>query len=51
MYTATYEQLMKEFGCSQEVATLGLSFFILGLGWVSLAATFCEGKIANYVIV
>ncbi|KAJ5438874.1 drug/proton antiporter YHK8 [Penicillium daleae] len=32
MYTTTYEQLMKEFGCSQEVATLGLSFFIWGLG-------------------
>ncbi|KAJ5368270.1 drug/proton antiporter YHK8, partial [Penicillium cataractarum] len=32
MYTTTYGQLMKEFGCSQEVATLGLSFFIWGLG-------------------
>ncbi|KAJ6113783.1 hypothetical protein N7523_007100 [Penicillium sp. IBT 18751x] len=32
MYTTTYTQLMKEFGCSQEVATLGLSFFIWGLG-------------------
>ncbi|KAJ5375182.1 hypothetical protein N7517_007188 [Penicillium concentricum] len=32
MYTTTYAQLMREFGCSQEVATLGLSFFIWGLG-------------------
>ncbi|OQE09887.1 hypothetical protein PENVUL_c005G04071 [Penicillium vulpinum] len=32
MYTTTYAQLMKEFGCSREVATLGLSFFIWGLG-------------------
>lgn len=32
MYTTTYEQLMKDFNCSQEVATLGLSFFIWGLG-------------------
>lgn len=32
MYTTTYSQLMREFGCSQEVATLGLSFFIWGLG-------------------
>ncbi|KAI1829597.1 hypothetical protein DTO006G1_8334 [Penicillium roqueforti] len=32
MYTTTYDQLMSEFGCSQEVATLGLSFFIWGLG-------------------
>ncbi|KAJ5150877.1 drug/proton antiporter YHK8 [Penicillium canariense] len=32
MYTTTYGQLMSEFGCSQEVATLGLSFFIWGLG-------------------
>ncbi|CAG7920787.1 unnamed protein product [Penicillium olsonii] len=31
MYTTTYNQLMSEFGCSQEVATLGLSFFIWGL--------------------
>lgn len=37
MYTTTYDQIMPEFGCSQEVATLGLSFFIWGLGeltWV-----------------
>ncbi|KAJ5739877.1 hypothetical protein N7533_012661 [Penicillium manginii] len=32
MYTVTYDQLMKEFNCSKEVATLGLSFFIWGLG-------------------
>ncbi|KAJ5102792.1 hypothetical protein N7532_003321 [Penicillium argentinense] len=32
MYTVTYDQLMKEFNCSREVATLGLSFFIWGLG-------------------
>ncbi|KAJ5484966.1 drug/proton antiporter YHK8 [Penicillium diatomitis] len=32
MYTTTYDQIMNEFGCSQEVATLGLSFFIWGLG-------------------
>jgi multidrug resistance protein len=32
MYTVTYEQLTKEFNCSRIVATLGLSFFIWGLG-------------------
>ena len=32
MYTTTYEQMMKEFNSSQEVATLGLSTFIWGLG-------------------
>ncbi|KAJ5605835.1 drug/proton antiporter YHK8 [Penicillium lagena] len=32
MYTTTYDQLMKDFNCSEEVATLGLSFFIWGLG-------------------
>lgn len=32
LYTSTYEQLEKEFDCSQIVATLGLSLFILGLG-------------------
>lgn len=32
MYTVTYDQLMEEFNCSKEVATLGLSFFIWGLG-------------------
>ncbi|KAJ5585410.1 uncharacterized protein N7459_005210 [Penicillium hispanicum] len=32
MYTTTYGQLMDEFNSSQEVTTLGLSFFIWGLG-------------------
>ncbi|KAL2817417.1 MFS transporter [Aspergillus granulosus] len=32
MYTVTYDQLTEEFGCSRLVATLGLSFFIWGLG-------------------
>jgi hypothetical protein len=32
MYTSTYGQLMKDLDCSQIVATLGLSFFIWGLG-------------------
>lgn len=32
MYTVTYDQIMTEFNCSQIVATLGLSFFIWGLG-------------------
>lgn len=32
MYTLTYDQIMDEFGCSRIVATLGLSFFIWGLG-------------------
>ncbi|KAE8144642.1 major facilitator superfamily domain-containing protein [Aspergillus avenaceus] len=32
MYTVTYDQIMEEFDCSREVATLGLSFFIWGLG-------------------
>ncbi|RAH55616.1 MFS transporter [Aspergillus piperis CBS 112811] len=31
MYTVTYDQIMEEFGCSREVATLGLSLFIWGL--------------------
>lgn len=48
MYTTTYDQLMKEFNCSQEVVTLGLSFFIWGLG--SLLETECSiflGTIAD----
>lgn len=32
MYTTTYGQLTQEFGVSREVATLGLSTFIWGLG-------------------
>ncbi|CEL04406.1 Putative MFS transporter [Aspergillus calidoustus] len=32
MYTVTYDQLTEEFGCSRLIATLGLSFFIWGLG-------------------
>lgn len=32
MYTVTYDQIMVEFGSSHIVATLGLSFFIWGLG-------------------
>ena len=32
LYTSTYEQIEKEFNCSQIVATLGLSLFIFGLG-------------------
>ena len=32
LYTSTYEQLKKQFDCSQIVATLGLSLFIFGLG-------------------
>ncbi|KAL4735073.1 major facilitator superfamily domain-containing protein [Aspergillus similis] len=32
MYTVTYDQLTEEFNCSRIVATLGLSFFIWGLG-------------------
>ncbi|PKY02942.1 MFS general substrate transporter [Aspergillus campestris IBT 28561] len=32
MYTMTYDQLTEEFHCSRLVATLGLSFFIWGLG-------------------
>jgi hypothetical protein len=51
MYTTTYEQLMNEFGCSQEVATLGLSFFIWGLGWLSLTVMFCVSMIANNGVV
>jgi hypothetical protein len=31
IYTATYDQLMKEFGSSREVVTLGLSLFVFGL--------------------
>ncbi|KAL4800048.1 major facilitator superfamily domain-containing protein [Aspergillus venezuelensis] len=32
MYTFTYDQLTQEFACSRLIATLGLSFFIWGLG-------------------
>ncbi|KAJ9607902.1 hypothetical protein H2200_007981 [Cladophialophora chaetospira] len=32
-YTTTYGQLMEEFHCSREVATLGLSLFVLGLAF------------------
>lgn len=31
IYTATFEQVMMEFGCSEIVATLGLSLFVVGL--------------------
>ncbi|KAL4778981.1 major facilitator superfamily domain-containing protein [Aspergillus varians] len=33
MYTMTYEQTMEKFNCSRLIATLGLSFFIWGLGF------------------
>lgn len=32
LYTSTYDQIVIEFDCSRIVATLGLSFFIAGLG-------------------
>ena len=32
VYTMTYAQLTAEFGCSEIVATLGLSLFVIGLG-------------------
>jgi hypothetical protein len=31
IYTAAYEQLMTEFGSSEEVVTLGLALYVLGL--------------------
>jgi len=31
LYASSYRQLMEEFGCSQEVAILGLSLFVIGL--------------------
>jgi hypothetical protein len=31
IYTTTYDQITVKFHCSAEVATLGLSFFVLGL--------------------
>ncbi|OJJ32214.1 hypothetical protein ASPWEDRAFT_117312 [Aspergillus wentii DTO 134E9] len=37
IYTTTYGQILEEFDCSQEVGTLGLSFFIWGLGLGPLA--------------
>ena len=37
LYTSTYAQITEELGCSQIVATLGLSFFIAGLGWGPMA--------------
>ncbi|KAE8140003.1 major facilitator superfamily domain-containing protein [Aspergillus pseudotamarii] len=33
IYTTTYDQLLNEFHCSQEVATLGLSLFVFGMGF------------------
>ncbi|KJK60594.1 MFS like protein [Aspergillus parasiticus SU-1] len=33
IYTTTYDQLLDEFHCSQEVATLGLSLFVFGMGF------------------
>ena len=38
MYTMTYAQITKEFQISNIVATLGLSFFIWGLGMCGLGA-------------
>ena len=32
LYIQTYAQIMEEFHCSEEVATLGLSLFVAGLG-------------------
>ena len=32
LYTSTYGQITEEFHCSQIVATLGLSLFVMGLG-------------------
>ena len=32
LYTSTYDQITKEFHCSEIVATLGLSLFVMGLG-------------------
>lgn len=32
MYTSTYAQITQEFNCSELVATLGLSLFVIGLG-------------------
>ncbi|KAH8704752.1 major facilitator superfamily domain-containing protein [Talaromyces proteolyticus] len=32
MYVMTYKQITKEFGCSNEVATVGLTTYIFGLG-------------------
>lgn len=34
IYSTTYSQLLKDFDCSHEVATLGLSLFIWGMGKV-----------------
>ena len=31
IYTTTYNQITIKFHCSAEVATLGLSFFVIGL--------------------
>jgi hypothetical protein len=32
LYTAATENLVREFGVSREVVTLGLSLFVIGLG-------------------
>jgi hypothetical protein len=32
LYTSTYDQILPEFHTSTEVATLGLSLFVMGLG-------------------
>jgi hypothetical protein len=36
MYASIYDQITKEFGCSQEVAILGLSLFVIGLAIASM---------------
>ncbi|KAB8227373.1 MFS transporter [Aspergillus alliaceus] len=33
IYTTTYDQLFNKFHCSREVATLGLSLFVFGMGF------------------
>jgi len=33
IYSSTYEQITRELHCSEEVAILGLSFFVLGLAF------------------
>ncbi|KAJ5553161.1 hypothetical protein N7494_002539 [Penicillium frequentans] len=35
IYSTTYNQIMSEFHCSQEIATLGLSLYIWGMGKLS----------------
>lgn len=49
MYTTTYGQITKEFHISRIVATLGLSFFIWGLGEIDRFLS-CLGEMGQLIL-